>query len=137
MGGALVLQVLEGLAQNGYVKSQPQDNALASYASLLTKEDGRINWSQNAQAIDRQIRALNPWPGVFTGDGAARIKILRAHVTEQISDKPPGTILSRHGDVACGDGTVLRVETLQPAGKQAMDFAGAINGGYARVGQCL
>lgn len=137
-GASLTLEVLDKLARDGVLSSEPQYNALATYAHLLKKEDGRVHWGQSALQIHRQIRALTPWPSVYTGeDVASRLKILEAVVLDQATDAPAGTILSRDGLVACGDGQVLKIIKIQPAGKQAMDFASAVNGGYVKVGQVL
>lgn len=138
MGGEMIADVLNKLSRDGFLDSAAQDEALVSYAHLLKKEDGRIDWTQNAARIDHQIRALNPWPGVFSGDDAGRMKILKAHIIEgQSTQEKSGIVLSRSGGVACGDGSILHVEIVQPAGKQAMDFTSAVNGGYIVVGQKL
>ena len=100
---------------------------------ILKKEDGKIDWSQTAAQIDAQIRALNPWPGTYVSD----FKIKEAVLTDQTTDKPAGTILDKKGHIACGDGTVLQLKSLQPAGKKPMDFASAHNGGYVELGQLL
>ncbi len=130
MGGELIVKVLNKLAKEGELKSTPQDNAKATYAHLLKKEDGKIDWQKDAASIDRQIRALNPWPGTWTECGERRFKIISAHKTKQTTKEKPGTIIDRLGDVSCGKGTVLKIQQLQPDGKQPMDFISALNGGY-------
>lgn len=137
LGGDMALEALETLTHAGSLKSIPQDNSKSTYAPLLTKEDGRINWEQAAIEIDRQIRALNPWPGVYTGDGNTRIKIHAASVVNEETSEKAGTILAKNGYTACGDGTILKLSTIQPAGKKAMDFASALNGGYVKIGGIL
>lgn len=137
-GARLTLEVLERLARDKALPSEAQNNMHATYAHLLKKEDGRVNWRQSAVQIHRQIRALNPWPSVYTGeDVATRLKILEAVVPAQKTDAPAGTVLSRDGAVACGDGQVIKILKIQPAGKQGMDFSSAVNGGYVAVGQVL
>lgn len=116
MGAQLTLQVLAG---DMPPKAEQQDDALSNYAPLLKKSDGHIDWSQTAEEIDRQIRALNPWPGVWGEIQGKRFKILEATPSEQ----SPHTI-------ECGRGTHLNISKLQPEGKKAMDLASAINGGY-------
>ena len=66
MGGEMIIKVLETLTKEGKLDAERQDDALSTYAKLLKKEDGKIDWSQSARAIDQQIRALNPWPGTWT-----------------------------------------------------------------------
>lgn len=129
-GGELILKVLDRLAKDGNISSTPQDDSKATYAHLLKKEDGQIIWTQDAAAIDRQIRALNPRPGTWTTSAQRRFKILAASKSKMTARQEPGTILDRLGHVACGKGTVLKIERLQPDGKQAMDFISALNGGY-------
>lgn len=136
-GAALTLTVLDRIAAHGKPKAEKQDEALVTYAHLLTKEDGKIDWSQSAQEIDRQIRALTPWRSVYTGNDRDRIKILSAQVLGEKSSESAGFVLSRDGLVVCGGGSVLKILKIQPAGKQAMDFASAVNGGYIKVGQVL
>lgn len=136
-GASLTLEVLADIAAYGKPKAEKQDESLVTYAHLLTKEDGKIDWTKNATEIDRQIRALTPWPSVYTGNEADRIKILAAQVVSNISGEQAGTILSRDGLVVCGDSSVLKILKLQPAGKQGMDFASAVNGGYIKIGQVL
>ncbi|MCB1681400.1 MAG: methionyl-tRNA formyltransferase [Alphaproteobacteria bacterium] len=130
IGGDLILKVLDRLAEDGKLKSAPQDDSKTTYAHLLKKEDGKIDWQKDAAAIDRQIRALNPWPGTWTECGERRFKILSAIRTKQTTKEKPGTIMNRLGEVACGKGTVLKILKLQPDGKQPMDFISALNGGY-------
>lgn len=136
-GAALTLNVLDGIAANGKPAAQKQDEFLVTYAHLLTKEDGKIDWNKSAQEIDRQIRALTQWPSVYTGNDSDRIKIISAVVLSEKSSESAGFVLSRDGLVVCGGGSVLKILKLQPAGKQAMDFASAVNGGYVKIGQIL
>ena len=95
-----------------------------------------MDWQDGADAIDRQVRALNPWPGVWTVTGAGtRLKILGVHLVEGGGKGKPGEVLNRQGDVLCGGGRVLRLVTVQPENAKAMDFAAAVNGNYVRVGE--
>ena len=120
---------------------------------LLKKNDGQVNWNQTATTIDRQIRALNPWPGVWaqTQEGQ-RLKILTAQLAETTAqstetlptstalaekDRPVGMLLDKAGHVQCGQGTILCLQRIQPAGKQAMDLPAALNGGYLKIGEIL
>ncbi|MCK5375145.1 MAG: methionyl-tRNA formyltransferase [Alphaproteobacteria bacterium] len=140
MGAKLVLDVLGQLTSGEKLYVERQDNAQSSYAPLLKKEDGRVLWDQTAIQIDQQVRALNPWPGVWAIDrDAKRFKILEAQaVTEKTSEqKLAGTILNKQGEVVCDDSTMLKITKLQPEGKKAMDFASALNGNYLSVGDVL
>lgn len=133
LGGEMIIEAINQLAQNRNLPSIPQDDSQSNYAPLLKKEDGKIDWNQTAAEIDRQIRALNPWPGTYVSD----FKIKEVSLTDQTTDKLAGTILDKSGHIACGDGTVLQLKSLQPAGKKPMDFASALNGGYVEVEQKL
>ena len=136
LGGEMIAETLNKLANEGALQSTPQDNIQSTYAPLLTKDNGRINWSQTADQIDRQIRALNPWPGIFTELNGQRFKILKA---EPIKDAPLnanniGKLENSNGLVICGGLSTLQLKIIQPAGKQPMDIKSAINGNYIKVG---
>ncbi len=141
MGADLIIKTLNDLADilapQTRLPAAAQDDAHTTYAPLLTKADGAVDWTQDARAIDRQIRALTPWPSVYTHIQARRFKIVAAapaYDADTAHNARTGTILNRKGDVACGGGGALRITTIQPHGKKAMDFAGAINGGHISVG---
>ena len=136
LGGKMVLEALDKLAKNGQLESKAQSEQGVTYAHLLHKQDGKIDWDEDAQAIDRQIRALNPWPGVWCEYQGARYKITQAQPAQpDQTNHPVGTILGKTGYVQCADQTVLKIEKLQPAGKTPMDFASALNGGYIKPGE--
>ena len=137
LGGTMIEEAINALATQGALNSTAQDNDNATYAPLLKKEDGHINWTQPAVQIDRQIRALNPWPGTYTKDANERIKIFEAVKLDEQTDQTVGTILDKNGRIACGDGTILQIKKLQPAGKKPMDFASALNGGYVTIGESI
>ena len=145
MGAEMIVQALDKLAGNGQLSVKKQKKEGLAYAHLLKKEDGKVNWNQSSSAIDRQIRALNPWPGVWTEIEGKRLKILEAapDASEQEpeentqKDKSVGMLLDKTGRIQCGEGTIIQIQRVQPAGKQAMDFASALNGGYFSVGDVL
>ena len=135
LGGPLTLQVLHLLADGQPVPRTVQDDALSTYAPMLKKEDGKIDWSAPASSIDAQIRALNPWPGTYTLTAAGqRLKVLAGELAQ--ASGTPGTVIDRSGIVACGQGgyKLLRV---QPENGKPMDAAGALNGKYFSVGEHL
>lgn len=133
LGGEMIVHALEKLSKDGVLLAEAQDDSLSNYAPLLKKEDGIVDWSMSAKEIDRQIRALNPWPGVRGMLQGQEFKIISARPVPGTEREEPGTILDKTGRIACGDGSVLVIETLQPAGKKAMDFASALNGGYIKL----
>mgnify|MGYP003392014120 CR=1 FL=1 len=137
IGGTMIVQAMETLARDGKLSSTAQNNALSNYAPLLKKEDGFINWTLSASEIDRQVRALNPWPGVSAGLEDARLKIQSAQVSDETTSAQAGTILDKSGHVACGGGTVLKLVKVQPANTKVMDFSAALSGNYIKVGDRL
>ncbi len=133
MGGAMIVPLLDELAETGTVTRTAQDDTQSTYAPLLTKDDGRVDWSKSAGEIDQQIRALNPWPGVWTIAGGKRLKIIEAVIADQGGSVEPGTILDKTGVVSCGGKTTLRLKQVQPENGKRMDASSAINGGYLVV----
>jgi methionyl-tRNA formyltransferase len=112
----------------------PQPEAGATYAPKLSRDDGRIDWTQPAAAIERRVRAFDPWPGTFsTWDGTV-LKILSAVVANGAG--APGTVLDDHLLVACGAGA-LRLTRVQLAGRAAMDAAAFLRGHKLAAGARL
>jgi methionyl-tRNA formyltransferase len=127
IGAALLLASTDDLAL-GRATETPQDEAAATYAPRLTKDDGAIDWKQPADRIHDLVRGLHPWPHAFTFFRGARL-ILRASSSSPVSDtsdasdtSEPGTIVEAAGDrliVATGNGT-LHVREMQAEGKRPM-----------------
>jgi len=137
LGAAMIGELVARYAAGEDVAAERQDDSLATYAPLLKKEDGVIDWKLPAAEIDRQIRALNPWPGVWTGTSAGkRLKILAAEPVNTPVTGAPG-VLGGQGHVACGGGTALRLLKVQPESAKPMDAVGALNGGYLKSGEVL
>ncbi|MCC7305847.1 MAG: methionyl-tRNA formyltransferase [Alphaproteobacteria bacterium] len=137
LGAVMIEEAVKRLARQGRLEAEMQDDSKATYAPLLRKEDGRIDWNKSALEIDRQVRALNPWPGVWAKFERKRVKILEAKPVSEKSDKSPGTILNKDGHAACGAGTVLQLLKIQPDGKKPMDFTSALNGIYVSTGKAF
>lgn len=121
--GAPLLSKTIGLLLEGAIKPVPQDNSLATYAAMLKKEDGRIDWTKNAQEIKDRVRGLYPWPGAFTTwKGLLKIHIGRVADSTLPAGAGPGTVLGstdRGILVACGAG-VFEITELQPENKRRM-----------------
>ncbi|MBN2199303.1 MAG: methionyl-tRNA formyltransferase [Candidatus Aminicenantes bacterium] len=113
----------ESLGRIDRLERRPQDSRLATYAPKLRKEDGRLDWAQEAEAVDRRVRAFTPWPSAFTGFRDRRVIVLEGRVNPENTGKSvPGTILSSSGEglrVACGR-DIYVVERLQPENKKPM-----------------
>ncbi|GAC1464277.1 MAG: methionyl-tRNA formyltransferase [Chloroflexota bacterium] len=104
----------------GRVEATPQEEALATYTTKVTKDDGRLDWTQPASQIVRRVRAYNPWPSAYTFWESRQLRILRAHRVP--GDAEPGEVTFRVGaPVAIGTGDeLLAVEELQLAGSRPM-----------------
>jgi methionyl-tRNA formyltransferase len=121
LGAGILLATLSRLAVAARVK---QDEAAATLAPKIRKEDGLVAWAEPAEAIDRKVLALAERPGVFTSFKRKRINILKgAPGPAGTKGNAPGRIMSVGRDgllVACGGGTAFRVEGLQPEGRGPM-----------------
>ena len=120
IGGRLIVRAL---AEQPQPVPQPPDGA--TYAPKLTRDDGKIDWTRSAAELDRQVRALNPWPGTFTQAGDMVLKIHAAR--PEAGTGPPGTLIDDQGLVACGEGA-LRLTRLQRPGRGAMDVGEFLRG---------
>lgn len=128
LGPQGLLETLRQLA-NGCAQPEIQDDAQATYAEKLSKEEARIDWSLSAEQLERCIRAFNPWPMSWLEIESQPIKIWSASSIATATDAKPGTILavSKQGiQVATGEG-ILNLESLQPAGKKAMSAQDLLN----------
>jgi methionyl-tRNA formyltransferase len=106
------------------IHKYPQDHEKATYAPMVQKEEGTIDWRNlTAQEIYNKFRAFTPWPGICFCSLAKTFKLIKIKVTALTHDKYPGDILSwdkKSLKVACSQGTVLEVLELQPQGKKPM-----------------
>ncbi len=107
------------------IQPQKQDFSLATYAMKIKKEDGRIDWNQNAHHIERMLKAYSPWPSVYTFFGDTRVKIVQGkHIDSNNTKSSPGQIINVHKkgiETVCGQGSVFLIESLQPENKKVMD----------------
>jgi methionyl-tRNA formyltransferase len=128
LGPQALVDTLNAMAA-GDTAAEAQDDALANYAQKLSKEEARIDWSMEAVAIERCIRAFNPWPISWFEVAEQTIKVWQAEVIDSDHGQSAGTLLKadKQGiDVATGKG-VLRLLTLQPPGKKAMSVPDLLN----------
>ena len=128
LGPQALVDTINAMAA-GNIAAEAQDDALANYAEKLSKEEARIDWSMDAAAIERCIRAFNPWPISWFEVADQTVKIWQAEVITQDHGQRAGTLLKadKQGiDVATGKG-VLRLLTLQPPGKKAMSVTDLLN----------
>ncbi len=156
-GAPLIVETLRGLA-GGTITLTPQDNSQATLAPPLKKEDARINWTLSAQTIYDRIRGFQPWPGAFTTFRGKQCAIwgkpvpnhsvitgttvgagLRPAPTAptQAAPETPGAIRigDREVDVACGEGTSLRLEFVQLEGRNKISAREFANGARLADGE--
>lgn len=137
-GAELISQTLGNLDQ---IKPKHQTESQVSFAPVLKREDGLIDWSMDAFAVERRVRGLQPWPATYTTYRSHRL-IVWAAVPEWIEQLqfPPGQIIEAIRDrliVACGDGTALRILEVQPQNSRRMAARDFLNGSALRVGEIL
>jgi len=128
-GADLLVETLAGLCA-GSIQPRPQDSSRATYAPILTKENGRIDWTNPAQQIHDLIRGFQPWPGAHTSFRGQSLHLWRSRVVpDEHRDLPPGTLLQNESVVAvAGDGAVLELIEVQLEGRKKMPAAVFANG---------
>jgi methionyl-tRNA formyltransferase len=137
-GAELLGQAIDLLGSGGW-NPVPQDNQKATYAQLLKKEDGQINWSLPAETIFNQIRGMTPWPGCFTRLNKKILKIHKAKILDTKMQAAPSQIISVSGDgieVSTGKGTLFLKE-IQLEGKKRMAAEDFIKGHKLEPGTVL
>lgn len=138
LGAQELLATLSALA-TGTLVPHPQDSGSASYARKLSKSEARIDWQAPAVAIERKIRAYDPWPVAVTEYAGTTWRLWRGRVSEGAARAAPGTIIAagRSGiEVATGEGTLI-IESLQLAGGKVLATAEFLNGFPVEVGRVL
>jgi methionyl-tRNA formyltransferase len=128
LGAELLLETLPRYL-SAELQPQPQPLEGATYASMLKKEDGRLDFNQPAQELERRVRAFHPWPGAFMEWQGLPLKIHRARLGVPAGEQPPGKQLVQDGlpGVATPQGTLL-LEEVQPAGKRPLPGADFLRG---------
>jgi methionyl-tRNA formyltransferase len=128
-GAALLIEALESIA-SGSAVYEKQNDAEATLAPILQKEDGRIDWSRTALEIDNRLRGFTPWPGAFSSFRGQLLQLVRVAVDPQTSALAPGTIIKdkRRMLAACGRASTLEIQELQLQGKKRMAAESFLNG---------
>ncbi len=111
----------------GEIQPEPQDDSLSTYAPMLKKEDGRLDFTRDVQELERRVRAFNPWPGAFMEFDNAILKIHRAHVEAGDASAGERLILANQPAVGAGSG-LLVLDEVQPAGKKSMSGKSFLTG---------
>lgn len=130
LGKDMLLEMLpEFIAGN--IKETPQDETLVTYSPNITREEEQIDWNKTSELIDCQVRGMRPWPVAFTIYQETRVKLWDTTPLDETTTKAPGTIIKinkKNFLVACGEGTVLQINDLQPAGKGRLKAVEYLNG---------
>lgn len=122
IGGRLIVRALQ---EQPVAAPQPEEGV--TYAHMLKREDGRIDWSRSCEDIDRQIRGLTPWPGAFTTLDDVVLKIGAATPVPEQSGSDAGTAIDDALTIACGTGA-LRIERIQKPGRSMMNASDFVRG---------
>ena len=142
LGAELLVETVAGLAA-GTLAPRPQDAARATHAPILTRDDGRVDWSRTAAEIACRGRGFTPWPGAFTTHDGRTLKLLRTRPRGECAapaGAAAGEILEAGRDglrVACGGGTVLDVVEVQPESRRGMTAQAWAAGARVRAGARL
>lgn len=128
---------------SGSIPAEPQDEGLVTYAGKLLREDGEIDWSKDATAIERMIRAYEPWPGTTTeivlGEEKRKLKIHPTTVVTTGNSSPPGTVIESGSRlvVNCGTGALVLAGDLQLEGRRRLKADEFLRGVEIKPGTIL
>lgn len=129
LGASLLINTLEKL-ESGTLERTPQDHTRATYAPMLTKSAGQVDWGSPAPVLERFVRGMMPWPGAFTYLKGKRIKIFKTCVLAGDTHDPPGTVLKGFPDelrVATAHG-ILSILEIQGASGKRLDIKDFLRG---------
>jgi len=144
LGAPLMAETLRRLAA-GTIVQRAQNHAEASYAPMLKKEDGRIDWNRSAREIYNRMRGLAPWPGTYTTFRRQTCHVLGKPVSKGVgaglpahgTGVAPGTLFGEKNElfVMCGDATVLRVVAVKIEGRKQVSAIEFANGARLKAGE--
>ena len=142
LGAALLLRTLKGL-ESGEVKPLPQEHARATLAPIIRKSDGDVDFNRSAADIVNRIRGFAPWPGVRFSHAGKMVRISAASVAPPAGVEGPGkpgeilAIARPALDVRCADGSVLRLQRVQPESRGVMNASDFANGAKLEPGSVI
>jgi len=122
LGADLLIQTLNAF-QTGDINPISQDHSQATYAPMLKKNDGRMNWERPAKALEAFIRGMTPWPGAFTFHEKKRLKVFKAKTIVMDTDASPGTVIKGFPDelwISTGKGVLSIMELQGESGKRLL-----------------
>jgi methionyl-tRNA formyltransferase len=147
LGAALLVETLPGYLA-GTLVPRPQDDAEATYCRPIHKAEGQVDWAQPAAHLERQVRAMQPWPGAYTTWNGRLLHIVRAHLAPAaasaggpatpVTPLPPGTVVpaGKGAAVVTGDGWLV-LDEVQLEGRAAVPVRSFVNGYRAFAGSRL
>lgn len=138
LGGSVLEKTLQGL-MNGTLERAPQDHSQMTYAPILTKEMGHIDWQNSAQAISCLIRGFDPWPTAYSQYEGQVMKLYAPIVKEETSNEVPGTIIAVEKQglvIATGKGQLVVQEVLMPNSRR-MKVSDYVLGHEIKIGTVL
>jgi len=121
-GSVLLPEVIKDIIR-GKIKKSPQKDENVTFANIINKKEGRIDWDLPSEKLYNRFRAFHPWPGIFFFIGNKKIDIIDAIPGELSHTNTPGTVMNLNKKrmlVSCGEKSVLEILKIQPAGKKAM-----------------
>lgn len=139
LGGEMIKKTLDAL-ESGEARPVPQPAEGVTYAQKLTKEEGLLDWHQPAAYLDRQVRALNPWPGTYFLRNGERYRVKKATLVilpdgDQQAQEP-GTVLDRTLTIQCGE-QALRLDEIQKPGRGSLKTQDFLNGTPIDIGTSI
>jgi methionyl-tRNA formyltransferase len=136
MGAELLSKTV---AQIGSITPIPQNDSEATFAPMLTKADGVIDWTTTSTEIERRVRGLQPWPNAYTSHNKRRLIIWRAEpISLEVGNAVPGQVAVARGDdliVQCGEQTTLRLVEVQPEARRRMTVREFLSGSHLQIGE--
>lgn len=138
IGARLMVHTLD-LIEEGKISPEPQDDSKSSYAKMVFKQEGKIDFTRQPEAVERLIRGFDPWPGAFCEYEDMVMKLWKAQPLCENTGKEPGTIIevsARGIKIACGDGALL-VSEIQIPGKKRVAVSEYLKGNQIKEGIIL
>ncbi|NLC74134.1 MAG: methionyl-tRNA formyltransferase [Clostridiales bacterium] len=138
LGGKLLVEHLSDIELGNFIPVKQIDEE-SSYAKMLNKDMGAVNWNASAVCIERLIRGMNPWPGAYTRFRNKTLKLWAAEVVPEKTGRTPGTVLGADRDriyVATGDG-MLALTDIQLEGKKRMNVREFLLGCQISAGEIM
>jgi len=137
-GAQLLVKTIE-LLQMDNIVPEPQDDSMATYAPMLKKEDGRVDWGKDAEEIRNLVRGLFPWPCAYTHCNDTTLKIFNGKIAPKLTNAIPGTVIGTDTDglrIATGNGIFI-IQEVQPANGKRLKISEFLRGHKIATGQIL